>query len=245
MTLTRKTPLARTAMRIARPTGVLAQASHQKTRAKKCAICREPFTPARPGAKACSPKCAEAFAVAARAKSERAAAKAVRAADKVRKESLKGLREWIADAQVAFNAFIRERDRLAGHPCISSGKPLDWSGNNVDAGHYRSRGSAPHLRYDERNCHAQSKQENRWASGNATDFRIGLIARIGLAEVEALEAENDLRKFTISELKAIKATYVAKLKALRKGRPPEQNLNVEIITDWSESDDFPELDELN
>jgi hypothetical protein len=181
----------------------------KKLRPKKCQACRQPFAPRSAWAKACSPTCA---AIVAQQKREAEERKDIR----VRKVAMKGLREWIADTQVAFNAFVRERDRLAGHSCISSGKPLDWSGNNVDAGHYRSRGSAPHLRFDERNCHAQSKQENRYASGNATDYRIGLIARIGLSAVEELEADNTARKYTIDELKAIKALYVAKLKELRK-----------------------------
>lgn len=181
----------------------------KKLRLKKCSACRTPFEPRSAWAKACSPDCA---AVVARQKREAEERKDIR----VRKAAMKGLREWIAETQVAFNAFIRERDRLAGHACISSGKPLDWSGNNVDAGHYRSRGSAPHLRFDERNCHAQSKQENRYSSGNATDYRIGLIARYGLAFVEELECDNTVRKWTIDEIKAIKATYVQKLKEMKR-----------------------------
>ena len=149
-----------------------------------------------------------------REKAERIAEVASR---KILKLKLKTRGEWIKEAQAVFNAFIRARDQLAGHACISSGRPLDWSGNNVDAGHYRSRGSAPHLRFNEDNCHAQSKQDNRYGSGNAVDYRIGLIARIGLARVEALEADNTPRKLTIEELKAIKAEYKQKLKELQRG----------------------------
>ena len=87
----------------------------------------------------------------------------------------------------------------------------------MDAGHYRSRGSAPHLRFDERNCHAQSKKDNRYLSGNAVDYRIGLIARIGLEAVESLESDQTPRKWTIEELKAIKAEYRQKLKELQRG----------------------------
>ena len=87
----------------------------------------------------------------------------------------------------------------------------------MDAGHYRSRGSAPHLRFDERNCHAQAKRENRYLSGNVVDYRVGLIARIGLEEVESLEADQTPKKYTIAELKAIKAHYVAKLKEMKNG----------------------------
>jgi len=121
------------------------------------------------------------------------------------------------DAQQAFNEFIRWRDQVAGHACISSGRPLDWSGNQTDAGHYRSVGSAPHLRFDERNCHAQSKQDNRFLSGNAVDYRIGLIARIGQAAVEALEADQSVKKYTIDDLKALTAHYRALTRELKRG----------------------------
>lgn len=149
-----------------------------------------------------------------REKAERVAEVASR---KILKLKLKTRGEWIKETQAVFNAFIRTRDQLAGHSCISSGRPLDWSGNNVDAGHYRSRGSAPHLRFNEDNCHAQSKQDNRYGSGNAVDYRIGLIARIGIARVDALESDNTPRKWTIEELKAIKAEYKQKLKELQSG----------------------------
>lgn len=132
-----------------------------------------------------------------------------------RKEAAKTRSELMREAQMAFNAFIRLRDQMAGYPCISSGRPLDWSGNQTDAGHYRSTGSAPHLRFDERNCHAQSKLDNRYLAGNAVDYRIGLISRIGLKAVEALEADNTPRKYSTDDLRAIRDDYRAKLRALR------------------------------
>ena len=132
-----------------------------------------------------------------------------------RKEAAKTRSDLMREAQTAFNAFIRLRDQLAGYPCISSGRPLDWSGNQTDAGHYRSTGSAPHLRFDERNCHAQSKLDNRYLAGNAVDYRIGLIARIGLEAVEAMEADNTPRKWSADDLRAIRDEYRAKLRALK------------------------------
>ena len=133
--------------------------------------------------------------------------KTERRADKAKRERLKTRSDWIKDAQREFNGYIRARDKAAGHPCISSGRPLDWSGNAVDAGHFRSVGAAPHLRFDERNCHAQSKHDNQYKSGNAVDYRIGLIGRIGLEAVEALEADNRIHKWQRDELMAIKALY--------------------------------------
>ncbi len=134
---------------------------------------------------------------------------------KAKLEKFKGLPYWISETQKVFNQYCRLRDQLAGYPCISSGKPLDWSGNNVDCGHFRSRGSAPHLKFDERNAHSQTKYDNRYLSGNITGYRIGLIARIGLEAVEALESDQTPRKYTIADLQALKAHYAAKIKELK------------------------------
>lgn len=169
------------------------------------------------------PDCIDGYAEAQAAKAARAQDKKARMAAKVeraeirrRKEALKTVPDLIKEAQIAFNAFIRERDRQAGHACISSGRPLDWSGNAVDAGHYRSTGAASHLRFHEDNCHAQSKHDNQFLAGNAVDYRIRLVARIGLAGVEALEADNQVRKWTRQELIEIRETYKTKLKRLKE-----------------------------
>src|SRR5574343_115741 len=175
---------------------------------RKCRVCRNDFQPVRCLQQTCSFDCEVKLGLIHAEKSKRKREKAERIAEiastKILREKLKTKSEWMREAQTAFKQFIRLRDQLAGHPCISSGKPLDWSVNNVDAGHYRSRGSAPHLRFDERNCHAQSKKDNRYLSGNAVDYRIGLIARIGLEEVESLEADQTPKKYTIAELKEMK-----------------------------------------
>ena len=178
---------------------------------KKCAYCRNEFEPFRMGQKACSVECATQMARVKREKAERSL-------DRLKREALKTRSDWIKDAQTAFNAYIRERD--AKEPCICCGKPLGQGevGGGFDAGHYRSTGSAPHLRFDERNCHGQRKQCNRYGAGRAVDYRLGLIARVGLEEVERLEADNEPRKWSIEELKAIRDTYRAKLKELRNGR---------------------------
>lgn len=192
----------------------------------RCRFCSSLYKPARPlqpGRVCNSDECQARFAEeyiqkqkAKRAREVRDGLLADRKIIRLKREQLKTRGECLKEAQAAFNAFIRERDRVAGHACISSGVPLDWSGNNVDAGHYRSTGSAPHLRFDERNCHAQSKHDNRYLAGNAVDYRIGLIARIGLEAVEELEADQAPRKYTTEELKQIRDTYREKLKELKK-----------------------------
>jgi hypothetical protein len=148
------------------------------------------------------------------AKKQAKEAREERAKDKARRETLKTRSDWIKDAQQAFNRYVRLRD--AGQPCISCAAPLksEAVGGGFDCGHFRSVGSAPHLRFDERNAHGQCKQCNRYGSGMHSDYRVGLRLRIGLAALEALEADQTPRKWSIDELKAIRDTYRAKARAL-------------------------------
>ena len=165
------------------------------------------------------PACIAPWADAQEAKAQRKADKQARMAAKVqraeiaqRKQAIKTLPQLHREAQAAFNAFIRARD--SGKPCICCGLPLSAGevGGAFDCGHYRSVGSAPQLRYHEDNAHGQRKQCNRWGAGRAVDYRLGLIARIGLERVEALEAINAPHKWTREELMAIRDAYRAKLK---------------------------------
>lgn len=169
------------------------------------------------------PGCVDGYADAQAAKAERAQAKRARAEAKVereetrrRKQAIKTIPDLIKEAQVAFNAFIRERDREK--PCICCGLPLGAGevGGAFDCGHYRSTGSAPHLRFDERNAHAQRKVCNRWGAGRAVDYRIGLVARIGLEAVEALESDNRVHRWTREELMSIRDHYRKAAKELQR-----------------------------
>lgn len=183
---------------------------------KKCRVCKSTFEQSRPMQVCCSPICAIEYAKKSRAKIEKQKSALESRKRRIALESLKTRSDILREAQQAFNAYIRARDRIAGHPCISSGRQLDWSGNNVDAGHYRSTGSAPHLRFDERNCHAQSKHDNRYLAGNAVEYRRGLIQRIGINAVEQIESDNTPRKWSKSDLIAIRDTYKAKLRELKR-----------------------------
>jgi hypothetical protein len=180
-------------------------------KAKSCEVCERVFVPERMGQVVCRPACAvkKARLFAATAK------KAERESIKRRKEAIKTIPDYIKEAQHAFNAYIRARD--AGKPCICCGQPLGTGevGGAFDCGHYRSTGSASHLRFDERNAHAQRKVCNRWGAGRAVDYRIGLVARIGLEAVEALECSNAPHKWNRDELIAIRDTYKQKLKELK------------------------------
>lgn len=137
-----------------------------------------------------------------------------------KREALKTRGELTTAAQRAFNAFIRARDY--GRECISSGKPLPWSdnryGGKIDAGHYRSVGAAPHLRFNAWNCHAQSAQDNRDKSGNAVDYRLRLIRRIGLERVEALEQDQSTKQYSKDDLRRIARIFNRRTRHYRKLR---------------------------
>ena len=207
----RSTPLRRT------PINWPAKA-YLKVRQTKCKNCRAPFTKWDMRVKWCSPECGAILASQALAKEAKSAAAQDKRQTRAQLEALKTIPQLKKEAQREFNRYIRARDRRAGVSCICCGRVLEFAriGGAVDAGHYRSTGSADHLRFDEDNCHAQRSDCNRYGAGRAVDYRIGLIGRIGLARVEALEARNETTKWTREGLREIRDTYRAKAKELEK-----------------------------
>ena len=170
----------------------------------KCKVCSISFESFRPMQKVCSWQCAKSIAKVAVEKLEKQKIKLL-------KEKLKTRQEWLKEAQSAFNAFIRIRD--AELPCISCNRQHT---GQYHAGHYRSVGSAPHLRFDESNCHKQCQPCNTHLSGNIVLYRKALLAKVGEQEVERLESENTTAKWSVDEIKAIRKTYTAKYRELKK-----------------------------
>ena len=173
---------------------------------KTCAVstCEREFYPFRTTEKVCSIDCAIAYAQHKRVK-------------KYKEETTRMKREFYANdrsfqmkrAQVAFNAYIRERDKAK--PCISCGQ----TGNKMTAGHYKSVGAYPALRFSEDNCHGQCWYHcNSNKSGNIIEYRKGLVDRIGEARVEWLEGPHEPQHLTIEDIKDIKEYYKEKLKLL-------------------------------
>ena len=130
------------------------------------------------------------------------------------KDNDKPLREKAA--QSSCNAYIRKRD--AGEPCLSCKGKVNFNsyigGSGVNAGHYKSRGGHPALRFEELNIHVQCFRCNVHLSGNIENYRINLIDKIGLDKVEWLEGPHEPKKYTCEQLKQIELTYKQKLSNL-------------------------------
>ncbi|MER5006792.1 recombination protein NinG [Atlantibacter hermannii] len=180
---------------------------------KKCKCCPEKFIPRTTTQTVCSPKCALQLAKQLSSRKQKQQEKAERAAWNKRKADVKPLKHWEDATQRVVNDYIRERDR--GLPCISCGT---WITVQWEAGHFRSRGAASHLRYNEDNIHKQCHRCNAELSSNAIPYRAALVVKIGPERVEALENNNTPHRYTREELKSIRMHYRALMRELIKSR---------------------------
>lgn len=178
---------------------------------KKCRECGVVFTPARSMQKVCSPACAIALT---EKEKTRKAARAQRAERKLLRDALEKAKTrgtHLRELQAAFNAWIRARD--AGQPCISCGR---FHQGKWHAGHYRSVGSEPALRFEPDNVHLQCAPCNTHLSGNLIPYRINLIKKIGAARVEWLEGPHVPKKLTVQEIQEMKAYYRAEVRRMNR-----------------------------
>ncbi|HCQ7771993.1 TPA: recombination protein NinG [Enterobacter kobei] len=210
----------------------------RKPSRRKCKVCGEYFVPKFHDIRIrwCCPEHGAILAMeerekekvkaaAKRIKEQKEAEKAGRQRRKAKRESLKSKSQWDKEAQSAFNRYIRIRDE--GKPCVSCGNPLIGksnylTGSAIDASHYRSRGAASHLKFNVFNVHSACTRCNRQLSGNAVEYRIRLIERIGQERVDRLESDNEPRRFDIPYLQRIKSIFTRKARALEKRRARQQ-----------------------
>ncbi|AHF77924.1 Bacteriophage protein [Sodalis praecaptivus] len=191
---------------------------------RKCKECGIWFIPAYQNIQWCSPECGAKLAIKRRKKETQKAIAVLekkrkqeeaarRDKLKVRKLSVKPLSYFAKLAQADFNTYIRERD--AGLPCISCDRYHD---GQYHAGHYRSTGANPELRFNEDNCHRQCSVCNNHLSGNIASYTPNLIAKIGLERFDRLMGPHDAVRYRREDYERIRALYRAKLKALKTSR---------------------------
>lgn len=175
----------------------------------KCKYCRNTASQRFGLHTFCDTDCAYQFAIAVKEKLATKKQKEFNAETRRRKVALKSRGDWLKDLQVVFNRFIRLRDAKLN--CISCGGKL---GSKYDAGHYKSVGAHPELRFSELNTHAQCVHCNQHLSGNLINYRKILLVRIGAEKVEWLEGKHEPLKLTIEEIKVLIAEYREKVKHL-------------------------------
>ena len=162
---------------------------------KKCKVCKEPFTPLFTSFQI---TCNETECLVAFGKRER-----TRIYKAERRKSKQDRPYYLKRVQVEFNKYIRNRDSL--EPCISCQR---HHSGQYHAGHYMSVGGhSSVLRYNEDNCHKQCQPCNTHLSGNLVEFRVNLIVKIGLDQVEWLEGPHNPIKYTIEDLQALLKKY--------------------------------------
>lgn len=197
---------------------------------RKCKSCGVSFVPVRSLQAACSVPCALAIAAKQKAQKEARAKREERKSIAERKAELKTRSDFIKEAQAVVNKVARLRDQLAGHGCISCGaRPDARFGGAMDAGHFRSVGSAPHMRFFLPNIHLQCKRCNRDLGGSHTEYRKGLVERITIERVEEIESMQWTAKWDIEYLKRLKKVMQKKARRLEKriaGRNEANQLEV-------------------
>jgi hypothetical protein len=164
------------------------------------------------GQAVCSPACAIIDAPKNQDRARKAIQQEDRKSLREAKERIKTKGQYMREAQTEFNAWVRARD--AGLPCVSCGTTADIQ---YAAGHFRSAGGHPELRFEPLNVHLQCNRNcNMAKSGNLGPYRVELIKRIGQDKVDWLEGPHEPKRYTVEDLKAIKAEYREKIKVLKR-----------------------------
>jgi hypothetical protein len=157
----------------------------------------------------CSPDCAYKLVEQKKAKKAtkdiKDKEKELRKHLKESKEKLKTKGQLAKEAQAAFNKYVRLRDKDL--PCISCGRHHQ---GQYHAGHYRSVGSAPHLRFNLWNNNRQCAPCNTHLSGNLINYRMNLIKKIGEDKVDWLESANFSNKYSAEYLRRLKRLFSKK-----------------------------------
>jgi len=123
---------------------------------------------------------------------------------------------WLKKTKTDYNKYIRllKSDSKGYGICVTCGTKVHYK--NADAGHF-----VHGLNFVLDNQHIQCKRCNMYLSGNLIEYTLYMIKTYGIGRVEELRQEkNKLHKYTIPELKEMRAVfkqYIANLQAIKEG----------------------------
>lgn len=143
---------------------------------------------------------------------ERKALKMIEKIKRVRRQekrdSVKPMSHWVKLTQRAVNRYVRLRDK--GKPCISCGRyEHEFSSDSLrgsvwDAGHFKTVGAHPELRFDLRNINGQCRSCNGFEGGRVADQERGIVARFGQARLDWLDGYHPPKNYTREQLKRLR-----------------------------------------
>ena len=170
----------------------------------RCKNCKQKFEPIRFNHKYClKDECIKAFVSEVKEKTWKETKTRM-------KSDLKTTQDWLKEAQIIFNKYIRLRDM--GLPCVS----CNTIPKKKNAGHYFSSGGHSNVRFDEDNVHLQCEHCNTFLSGNLLNYQIGIEKRIGADRLIELQGKAHLEKrWSVDELKEIIKEYKTKVRQLQ------------------------------
>jgi hypothetical protein len=165
-----------------------------------------------------SRECASLYALG---KSRQAKTKAERKLYRERKQAIKPKSTLMQEADKAFQAYIRYRDKDL--PCINTGQYIAWDDNQSDAAHFISKAANTAMRYDLRNCHKSTKASNAMQEKYIHDYRNNLFKRLGEERFAKFEADRQYwathqRKFSVEYLERVKRIFRKKKRVLMRIR---------------------------
>lgn len=208
---------------------------------KKCENpeCKQWFIPEKDFQHGCCPECQYQVALIKlaekRKKDQQAAAakkreqlqrdKEERQALRARKIALRTRKDWFNILQDEVNRYVKLRDR--DEPCCTCGtrNPLI----KYDAGHYRTRGSCPELRFELTNIHKQcSVNCNQHGSGKRVEYQGFLRDKYGQAHLDWLDGPHPSLKEQFPDIEAIK-NEIARYRKLNKEL--EKQIESQLLTE--------------
>jgi len=198
---------------------------------KKCCFCKEYFPPEEMKKYGVSWFCtddhAAKYAIARAEKARKSKLEADERKKKANAEEFQKIKArvgpkggWEKGPQNAVNRFINARDK--GKPCISCGCTMIFGVGNLtkgaiaNAGHFRSRGSAPHLKFDTRNINSQCVSCNSWKSSNRAGYEAGIVKRFGQERLDALISDQSTKNYTKDDFKRITRIFNRRTKHYKK-----------------------------
>lgn len=197
---------------------------------RRCKICREWFHHRFPNEWWCCPEHGAEYGIMLREKEKikkeqqrKKEAQQERRNIKIRKLALKPDSYFKAQAQQAFNKFIRLRDH--DQPCISCGEtnPPDLHGGQWDCGHFKTVGGFPELRFEERNayrqcksCNAGSAKHGAKAATVAQQYEATLVERFGQELVDWLNGPHEMTRYRREDFIRIRDEYRRRCREMEK-----------------------------